>query len=391
MQFHEIAGVFPMMNEDDYSSLKESIRKEGLLEPIWIYEEKIIDGRNRFKACLENGTPMRFREYEGEPNKLIDFVLGLNLSRRHLSPSEKACAAVEALGYYENRARDRQLRGKKTIDLTEKIPEGHGEAREEVGKLFGVNAHYVSDAKRIKNEDIAVFNKIREGRITVTDGKEIVKLPADQKELVLQLLHDDASKRLRDIKIEVAQKVASKAKPLGGKYRIILCDPPWQYDNFQGKGTRYGDVTAHYNTMSLEELKALPISEIADENSCALFLWTTYPKLPDAIEFLRYHSFEYVTVAFTWVKLNPSGKGYYSGMGFYTNSNAEIVLLGKKGKIQRVRNDIKQLIVTPVQEHSRKPHEVRERIVQLLGDLPRLEMFSRDKQIEGWSVWGDEV
>ena len=101
---HEVADIFPMSSDEEFESLKESIRKDGLLEDIWIYEGKIVDGRNRLKGCLQTGTTPRYREYKGEPDKLINFVLGLNLHRRHLTPSQKACSALEALGYYEGKS-----------------------------------------------------------------------------------------------------------------------------------------------------------------------------------------------------------------------------------------------------------------------------------------------
>jgi N6-adenosine-specific RNA methylase IME4 len=171
------------------------------------------------------------------------------------------------------------------------------------------------------------------------------------------------------------------------KYRIIYADPPWQYSNFSGKGTAYGDATAHYNTMSIEELKKLPVQNIAD-NNCILFMWATYPNLKEALELLESWSFEYKTVAFTWVKTR--GGKYYSGLGFYTNSNCEICLIGRKGKFERKHKDVKQLIVSELKEHSKKPSEIRNRIIDLCGDLPRIELFSRDK-IEGWDVWGNQL
>lgn len=171
------------------------------------------------------------------------------------------------------------------------------------------------------------------------------------------------------------------------KYNIIYADPPWSYDNFQGKGKAYGDVSAHYKTMSLEEMKKLQIQKIADDNS-AIFLWATYPNLKEALELIESWGFKYRTVAFTWIKTR-SGE-YYSGLGFYTNSNAEICLLGIRGKMKRNKKDVKQLIVSELREHSRKPDETRNRIVELFGNVPRIELFARQKY-EGWDAWGNEI
>jgi len=172
------------------------------------------------------------------------------------------------------------------------------------------------------------------------------------------------------------------------KYNIIYADPCWSYNNFQGKGKSHGDVSAHYKTLSVEQIKSLEVSKIADDN-CMLFLWVTYPNLIAGIEVLRSWNFIYKTVGFTWVKTNKN-KGYYSGLGFYTNSNCEICLIGRKGKFVRKSKKVKQLVVDNLREHSKKPDCVRDRIIELCGDLPRIELFARQKT-PGWDSWGNEI
>lgn len=110
----------------------------------------------------------------------------------------------------------------------------------------------------------------------------------------------------------------------------------------------------------------------------------------DGLEVIDAWGFKYVTCAFTWVKMNGTGFGVYSGLGHWTNSNAELCLLARKGKLERKDKSVKQIIMTPIQNHSRKPIEIRERIVQLLGDLPRVELFAR-KTVDGWDAFGNEV
>lgn len=173
------------------------------------------------------------------------------------------------------------------------------------------------------------------------------------------------------------------------KYQIIYVDPPWTYDNFQGKGSYYGDVSRHYETMSLEELKKLPIKNIADDN-CVMFMWATFPNLKEALELLGSWGFKYKTVAFVWVKTDKNGRVRNDGLGFYTMSNAEIVLIGKKGKLERKSTGIKQIVFGQRREHSRKPEEVYTRIEKMYGGLPRIELFARCRR-EGWDAWGNEV
>lgn len=169
------------------------------------------------------------------------------------------------------------------------------------------------------------------------------------------------------------------------KYSIIYADPPWRYEMKKGQGV----AENHYSTMGIEEICSLPVQEIC-EKDCALFLWVTFPQLPEAFRVIKTWGFRYKTVAFVWIKLNRSGNGYFFGLGYWTRGNAEICLLAVRGKPKRISRKVFQLIFSPLQEHSKKPAEARERIVELMGDLPRIELFARQKS-SGWDVWGNEV
>lgn len=171
------------------------------------------------------------------------------------------------------------------------------------------------------------------------------------------------------------------------KYKIIYADPPWSYSNAKNNDPAMGGIT--YPTMSLEDICSIPIGQIADKD-CSLFLWATMPKLQEALKVIQSWGFRYTTCAFTWVKLNPKGEGIYSGLGHWTNGNAELCLFAKKGSPKRVQKNVKQIVMAPRKRHSAKPPEVRERIVHLIGDLPRLELFARER-CEGWDAWGNEV
>jgi len=173
------------------------------------------------------------------------------------------------------------------------------------------------------------------------------------------------------------------------KYQIIYADPPYKYRTWK-------DDTAHrwvgdkYDLMNLNELSSLPVNALASDNS-ALFLWVTMPFLPDGCELMKAWGFEYKTVAFTWVKTNKKSLGLFWGMGYYTRSNAELCLLGIKGNpLPRQSHSIHSIVMNSVLEHSQKPAIVRDKIVALFGDLPRIELFARRK-VEGWDCWGNEV
>jgi len=128
---------------------------------------------------------------------------------------------------------------------------------------------------------------------------------------------------------------------------------------------------------------------VADDN-CVLFLWVTMPKLNECFDLIKAWGFEYKTVAFTWIKLNKRSMTPFIGMGNWTRANAEVCLLATKGKPKRKSASVSSVVMTPIEVHSKKPDEVRKRIIELMGDLPRLEMFARYK-LEGWDVFGNEV
>ena len=122
----------------------------------------------------------------------------------------------------------------------------------------------------------------------------------------------------------------------------------------------------------------------------AFFLWTTFPQIPDALRLIKAWGFHYKTVAFVWLKKNRKADSWFYGMGFWTRSNAEVCLLATRGHPKRQAANVHQFIISPVREHSRKPDETREKILALMGDVPRVELFARQSP-PGWDVWGNEV
>lgn len=173
-----------------------------------------------------------------------------------------------------------------------------------------------------------------------------------------------------------------------GRFGVILADPPWRYVVWSNKGNGRS-AESHYPTMSLDEICALPVKELAAPDS-ALFLWVTFPNLPDAFRVIQAWGFRYKTVAFVWVKRNRKSAGWFWGLGYWTRANAEICLLATKGHPKRQSRRVHQVIDTSVEEHSKKPDVTRQRIVELMGNVPRIELFARQK-CPGWHAWGNEV
>lgn len=175
---------------------------------------------------------------------------------------------------------------------------------------------------------------------------------------------------------------------MGKKYKIIYADPPWQYRVYSKKG-QGRSAENHYHTMNIKDIMALPVDKIADKD-CILFLWITFPCLKEGIEVMERWEFKYKTCGFNWVKRNKKKNTYFMGLGFWTRSNSEVCLIGTKGQPKRVSKSVSQICDARIMEHSRKPAEIRERIVELCGELPRIELFARDK-VKGWDSLGDEI
>jgi len=174
------------------------------------------------------------------------------------------------------------------------------------------------------------------------------------------------------------------------KYQIIYADPPWRYKTYSNKNV------CPYPVMKNEDIYNLPVKKLADEN-CVLFIWATFPKLIECIETIKAWGFQYKSMAFTWVKRNKKSNTWFWGMGYWTRQNTEVCLLATKGKPKRKSMGVHCIIDTPVGNHSKKPAEIRNRIVKLIGDLPRIELFARkpydmfNESYAGWDVWGNEV
>lgn len=165
------------------------------------------------------------------------------------------------------------------------------------------------------------------------------------------------------------------------RYSIIYADPPWSY---RDKGSN-GSVSKVYNTMSVQEICRIPVQKISNDNSI-LFIWGTYPNLPEVFKVIDSWGFTYKTLGFQWIKQNRTNPGIYFGLGHWTRANTEPLFIATKGHISRVRSDISQVVMANIGSNSEKPSIFREKILELMGDLPRIELFARHR-VCGWDCW----
>lgn len=250
--------------------------------------------------------------------------------------------------------------------------------------------------EKVEDATITYIYKVRSDYVRKTGYTPKIK---KYKKHNIRQLHDKGKKP-----IEIAEELGcsvkyvykiikniktDKFKPLPKKkYSIIYADPPWKFKSYSDKGL---DKSAdkHYNCMSIEDIHDLPVENIA-ATDCILFLWVTFPLLDKGIETIEKWGFTYKTIGFNWVKKNKKSDSLFWGLGFWTRSNSEICLLATKGKPQRFSKSVHSVVISKIEKHSKKPAVVRDKIVELCGDLPRIELFAREKT-EGWDAWGNEV
>lgn len=181
-----------------------------------------------------------------------------------------------------------------------------------------------------------------------------------------------------------------------GGYGAILVDPPTRFETYSGattvnaRGTETRPATHHYTTMTREELAALPVGDLAASNS-VLFLWACWPTIKQSFDLIEHWGFVFKTCAFSWMKADPTAPLTVPrmGMGFWTRANTEHCLLATRGKLKRLHADVRQGIIEPAREHSRKPDCVHDRIERLVAG-PYLELFARQSRAR-WTTWGDQT
>lgn len=360
IEFHEFAHLFPMMSLNQHKALVDDIKHNGLLTPLTRYEGKIIDGRNRWLACKEAGVHPRVTDLPDGVDPLT-FVVSANFSRRHLSESQRALAAARI--------------------------QGHEVSRDDAKATFKVTAASLKQAETVlKHGTEALIESVEHDRIPVSIAAKLATMPEEvQNEAV-----DLKPKELRSIikktmRIKKTVKLAKATKLAGEKlghtvYGVIYADPPWKFEPWSANGMdRAADN--HYDTMTTDSIKEM---EIPSADNAILFLWSTVPMLPAALDVMNAWGFTYKS-NFVWVKDRV-------GTGYWNRNKHEMLLVGTKGNVpspdpsERVDSVFEEV----VGEHSAKPDAVRDMIRDAYPALPKIELFAREKHV-GWHAHGNEL
>jgi len=361
-------NIIPPLSKDEFKELENSIKEEGCREALIVWNKTIVDGHNRYEICNKLGIKFRTHKKQfKDEDEALTWIITNQLARRNLADYDRVKLVLKKEEIFSKKAKEKQsLGGKEKVRQNSAKPI---KVKEEIAKLAGVSHDTVSRVKFIeKKADKATKDKLSEQKLTINK------------------VYNDLKKAEKREKIREEFKAPKPFKKK--KYSIIYADPPWNFKHYSEKG-KGRSADNYYNTMSLNDIKELPVGNIADDN-CVLFMWTTFPFLQKSFDVIKEWGFTYKTVGFVWVKRNRKASSWFWGMGYWTRSNAEICIIATKGSITRQSSSVSQIIDAPVGEHSKKPNIVREKIIELVGKLPRIELFARERY-EGWDVWGDEV
>ncbi len=362
MQKHKF-NIFPEMKPEDLERLHNDLKQNGydVRQPIFIYQDAILDGWNRYLVCQQLGITPTTKEFIGTDKDALLFVLRTN-HRRNLTSSQWAAIAVDAEDIHrvlseEAGKRKAQAKGqprgqkashRQLIAQENENPEDN-KTRSKLAWAFNTNRTYVDMAEKLKESYPEKFQAVKSGEKTLT---QVIR--------------------------EVKKEALKTPVPPSGKYRIIYADPPWKYSNTMPD--YFTEQADHYPLMTIEELCNLPIKDIAEDNA-VLFLWTTSPILEDVFQVIKSWGFKY-KASFIWDKIKHN-------MGHYNSVRHEFLLICTRGSCTPDEGKLFDSVqsIERTSKHSEKPEEFRNIVDTLYTYGDRIELFARS-QYEGWAAWG---
>jgi N6-adenosine-specific RNA methylase IME4 len=379
LAFHPLADLFPLLEGEEFADFAADV-KTGLHEEIVLHQGKILDGRNRYRACLKARVEPRFREFdpktEGDP---LAFVISANLKRRHLNESQRAWVAAQLVNAKHG--------GDRRSDQAADLPLV---SQEKAAKLMSVSERSVRSAVAVRDKGTPPLKRaVEQGKIKVDAAAGLTR---KDPEFVARVVREveAGTKAAEAMRQAHRAAIPAKVKALPqGLYRVLYADPPWSYnDARQVEGFTGTGVLDHYGDMTLDELAALDVKKLAAPDS-VLFCWATFPLLPEALDVVRAWGFEYKT-SIVWDKQR-------SQFGNYHDASAELLIVATRGSCTPVSNVLeKQVQRWPRPKgHSHKPDEARALIDRMYppvaGKVDRVELFARGVKPKGWETWGAEA
>jgi N6-adenosine-specific RNA methylase IME4 len=373
----EFQGLIPPLTADEYQGLEQNILAEGCRDALIVWGDTLIDGHNRYSICNKHGIPFKTSEkaFESRDDAMLWIIDNQN-SRRNLSDYVKFELKDKKTEILSKKGKEKQLQTLKQnattvpsiIDKTDKH-----DTRKVIADELGWSTGKTAQAKIVKEKaPEEIKTKLRAGDMTINQAYQSIK--REEKIEAVKEKFIESAMETKSVDIFTTNK----------QYNIVYADPAWSY--WEG-GQK--NQSLHYATMSLGDICNLPVKDIADTD-CILFLWVTFPILQESFKVIESWGFKYSTCGFVWVKKNKNTDTPFVGCGSWTRANSELCLIATKGNITRLDAGISQIIESPIDVHSKKPAIVRQLITKLVGELPRIELFSR-QATDGWDSWGNEI
>ena len=376
-EFHAVSSIFPLMQGEVFEAFIVDVQIHGLREPIWLYQGKVIDGRNRYRACQRAAVEPHFREWKGKGSP-IAFVLSENLHRRHLDESGRAMVAARAKPLFEKEAKERlHLSNANRANLPHS---DKGKARDHAAKAVNVSPRIVESASRILRTGSAeLIGAVDSGLIPVSGASQLVDESVDAQRAVLRKIESGEVSSVKRAKVFLqAEALNKKPPPLPtGPFDVIVIDPPWRYDNREEDPTHR--TSNPYPDQSVDQIQTLGIPALAADDAI-LWLWTTNAHLPVAFCVLTAWGFQYKTML-TWVKDRM-------GTGDWLRGQTEHCLMAIRGKPVVTLTNQTTVVCGPLRQHSRKPDQFYA-LVESLCPGSKVELFGREHR-EGWVTHGDQ-
>jgi len=355
----ELESLIPPLSNEEFKQLERNILEEGIREPLITWNGILIDGHNRYRIAHEHDINYITLEKEFENiNRVKEWMINNQFGRRNLGSYQRSVLALQLEDVYKELAKDRMLSGKPS-QIFDK-----GRVTEQIGDIAKVSHETIRKVKKIEATATAeVKEKLNTGTMSINEAyKEIKK---EEIEIKRKEIRETFEKQ----DVEIKDK----------KYRIIYADPPWKYGNSMPLGTT--EPQDYYLLMDTHDICAMPIKDITEKDA-VLFLWSTSPHLPEALEVAKAWGFTYKTT-FIWDKIKHN-------MGHYNSVRHEILLVCTKGACTP---DVKRLFDSVVSEerteHSKKPNVFREIIETIYTYGNKIELFARETP-EGWDVFGNQ-
>lgn len=371
----EFQSLIPALSAEEYGQLEENILHDGIRDALIVWDGILLDGHNRYEIAQKYNLPYEVQEMNFDSRADAERWVILNqFGRRNLSAYDRSILALRLKPIIAAQAKERQEAGINQYSLCQKSDKPAIDTKKEIAKAAGVSHDTIAKVEKIETQaPPEIKAAVKSGEMSINQAYQATRREEKKAEV---------EKRIEEY-AEVQTGVIDIKAPTK-KYNIIYADPPWRYWESGNK-----NQSAHYKTMTIDEICDLPIKDISAEDS-VLFLWVTYPILAEAFRVIESWGFKYSTAAFVWVKKNKAADSPFFGCGAWTRANSELCLLATRGSVQRLDATISQIVESPIEEHSKKPEIVRELIERLVGKLPRVELFCRNPA-DGWDVWGNEA